>query len=68
MDIIPATFPKRLTKDTTLSNYLSILDAYSNIPKIYAMENITTEEVMHKLDMFQTRFGKVDEFVDGIWR
>ena len=29
------------------------------------MENITTEEVMDKLDMFQARFGKVDEF--GWW-
>ena len=26
------------------------------------MENITTEEVMTKLDIFQARFGKVDEF------
>ena len=29
------------------------------------MENITTEEVMDKLDMFQEIFGKVDEF--GWW-
>ena len=29
------------------------------------MENITTEDVMEKLDMFQARFGKVDEF--GLW-
>ena len=29
------------------------------------MENITTEEVMDKLDMFQERFRKVDEF--GWW-
>ena len=26
------------------------------------MEKITTEEVMDKLDMFQYRFGKIDEF------
>ena len=25
------------------------------------MENITTEEVMDKLDMFQSRFGKIDQ-------
>ena len=25
------------------------------------MENITTEEVMDKLDMFQSRFGKIDD-------
>ena len=29
------------------------------------MEKITTEEVMDKLDMFQSRFGKIDEF--GLW-
>ena len=29
------------------------------------MKNITTEEVMYKLDMFQAIFGKVDEF--GWW-
>ena len=29
------------------------------------MERITTEEVMYKLDMFQDRFGKIDEF--GWW-
>ena len=29
------------------------------------MKNITTEEVMDKLDMFQTRFEKVDRFVWG---
>ena len=29
------------------------------------MEKITTEEVMDKLDMFQSRFRKIDEF--GWW-
>ena len=29
------------------------------------MVKITTEEVMDKLDMFQSRFGKIDEF--GWW-
>ena len=29
------------------------------------MEKITTEEVMDKLDMFQSRFGKIDQF--GWW-
>ena len=46
-----------------LSNYLLIVDAYSHIPKLYGMENIITEEVMEKLDMFQSRFGKIDQFV-----
>ena len=27
------------------------------------MEKTTTEEVMEKLDMFQSRYGKIDEFV-----
>ena len=62
MDIVPSTAPKRLTSDTTFSNYLLIIDTYSNIPKLYGMEKITTEEVMDKLDMFQSRFGKIDEF------
>ena len=35
---------------------------YSKIPKVYGMENITTEEVMDKLDMFQARFEIADEF------
>ena len=62
MGVIPATCSKILTKDTTFANYLLIVDAYSNIPKLYGMGNITTEEVMDKLDMFQTVFGKLDDF------
>ena len=65
MDIIPSTAPKSLTSDTTFSNYLLIVDAYYNIPKLYGMDNISTEEVMDKLDMFQSRFGKIDQF--GWW-
>ena len=60
MDIIPAISSKILTKDTTFSNYHLILGAYYKIPKLYGMENITTGEVMYKLDMFQARFGKVN--------
>ena len=30
--------------------------------KNYGMDRITTEEVMDKLDMFQSRFGKIDGF------
>ena len=37
MDIIPSTSPKILTSDTTFSNYLLFVDAYSNIPKLYGM-------------------------------
>ena len=60
--MIPAISYKILTKDTTFYDYLLILDTYSNIPKLYGMENITTEEVMEKLDTFQSIFGKLDEF------
>ena len=65
MDIIPSKAPKSLTSDTTFSNYLLIVDTYSKIPKLYGMDNITTEEVMDKLDMFQYRFSKIDQF--GWW-
>ena len=65
MVIIPATSSKSLTKYTNFSNYLLSVNSYSNIPELYGMENITTREVMDKLDMFRTIFGKVDEF--GCW-
>ena len=65
MDIIPSTTPKSLTSDTTLYNYLLIVDAYSKITKLYGMDKITTEEVIDKLYMFQSRFGEIDEF--GWW-
>ena len=65
MDIIPSTAPKSLTSDTKISNCLLTVYAYSKIPKTYGMENIMTEEVMDKLDMFLSRFGKIDEF--GWW-
>ena len=62
MDIILSTVPKSVTIDTNFSIYLLIADAYSKIPKIYNMEKITTEEVMDKLDMFQSISEKIDEF------
>ena len=62
MDKIPSTATKRLTSDTTFSNDLLIVDVYYNIQKNYGMEKITTEEVMYKLDMFQSRFGEIDQF------
>ena len=65
MDIIPSTAPKRFTSDTNFSNYLLIVDAYSKTLKLCGMEKITTEEVMDKLDMFQSRHGKIDKF--GWW-
>ena len=60
MDIITSTAPKSLTSDTTFSNYLLIVYAYSKTTKLYGTENTKTEEAMDKLDMFQSRFGKVD--------
>ena len=60
VDIISATSSKTLTKYTTFYNNLLIVDAYSNITKLYIMENITTDEVMEKPDKFQAIFGKVD--------
>ena len=45
-DTIPSTAPKILTSDTTFSDYLLIFDAYFKIPKLYGMDNITTEEFM----------------------
>ena len=65
MDIIPSTAPKILTNDTTFSHYLLSVDAYSKIPKLYGMENIATAKVMEKLDMFQSRFGQIDQV--GWW-
>ena len=62
MDIVPSTASKSLTSDTNISNYLLIVDAYSKIPKLYCMDKITTEEVMDKLDLFQSIFGEIDEF------
>ena len=65
MDIIPSTTPKHLTSATTFFNYLLILNAYSKIYKRSCMEKITTEEDMDNMDMFQSRFVKIDEF--GGW-
>ena len=65
MDIIPSKTPKILTSGTSFSNYSLIVDAYSKIPNLYGTEKSTTEEVMDKLDMFQPRFEKIDQF--GWW-
>ena len=65
MDIIPSTAPKILTSETTFSNYLLIVDAYSSIPKLYGVDKITIEEVMYKLGILQSRFGRIGEF--GWW-
>ena len=38
--------PQHLTSETTFSNYLINVDAYSIIQNIYSLEIFTTEEVM----------------------
>ena len=58
MDILSSTFYKSLTKDTHFDNYSLILDAYYIISIFHRMENIITDEVMGKLDMFQEIFVK----------
>ena len=40
MDNITATLTKYLTSETTFTNYLLIVYAYSKIPKNYGMERI----------------------------
>ena len=60
IDIIPETTTKSLTSETIFSTYLLIVDVYSEIPKRYAMERITTDEVMDKLDMFQAKLKKYE--------
>ena len=65
MDILPSTAPKILTNDTTFYNYFLIVDSYSKTPKRYGMENITAVEVKDNLDLFQSRFWKIDQF--GWW-
>ena len=54
-----------MTSETTLSNYILIVDAYSKTPTRFSTEIITTEEMMDKLDRFQPIFGKIDKF--GWW-
>ena len=65
MYIIPSTAPKHLTIETIFIIIFLTADAYSKIPNIPGMKKITTEEVMDKLDMSQSRFGNIDEF--GWW-
>ena len=62
MDRIPSTAPKRLTSETNVSNHLLIVDSQSKITKVYGMEKISNEQIMDNLDLFQSRFGKIDEF------
>ena len=56
---------KNLTSNTTCSNCFLIFGAYSKIPKLYGTDKISTDKVMDKLDVSQSRFGKIDKF--GWW-
>ena len=58
----PSHISQKFNKRHYFYNYLLNLDAYSKIPKLYGMENITNKKVMYKLYMFQSRFVKLDEF------
>ena len=42
MDIIPETAPEHLTIDTTFSNHILIVDAYSKKSKLYGVDKVTT--------------------------
>ena len=59
MDTILVISSKSLTKYTTIDNFLLLIDSYYKNQKLYGMDNITNEEVLDKLDMFQARFEKV---------
>ena len=56
MDRFPAKALNVLISETNFSNYILNVDAYSKISKLYGINRIITEEVMDKLDMFQSRF------------
>ena len=66
MDIIPSIATRILTSDTTFSNYLLIFDAYYKIPKIYGMDNITTEEGMENCICSSPDSGKFTNLNGGI--
>ena len=66
MDIITSTAPKSLTSDTNFSKYILIVDAYSNIPKLYGMKKITTEEVMDNWICLNLDLGKLTNLDGGI--
>ena len=65
MDIIPSTATKTFDKWQKIYKWLLIVNAYSKIPNFYGMEKVSKEEVMDRMDMFQSRFGKIEEF--GWW-
>ena len=51
---------------TTDHIFTLCVDAYSNIPKIYSMDNITTEKVMENWICSSPDSGKLTNFDGGI--
>ena len=66
MDIIPSTAPKSLTNDTTFSNYLLIVDAYSKIPKLYRMEISLLKKLWTNWTCSIPDSGKLTNLAGGI--
>ena len=65
MDIVPSTAPKSLTSDTTFSNYLLIVDAYSKITKIYGMEKSQQKKLWTNWICFNLDLGKLNNLDGG---
>ena len=59
MDIVPSTSTKRLTSDTTFSNCLLIVDAYSKIQYIYIMEKSQQKKLWTNWICFNPDLGKL---------
>ena len=66
MDIFPSTAPKILTSNTTFSNYLLIVDAYSKIPKLYGMEKSQQKKLWTNWICFNPDLGKLTNLNGGI--
>ena len=66
MDIISSTSPKILTIETTFSNYLLIVDAYSKIPKLYGIEKSQQKKLWTNWICFNPDFKKLTNLDGGI--
>ena len=66
MDIIPSTTPKILTRDTNVSNYILIVDAYPKIPKFYGMEKSQQKRLLKNWICFIPDSGKLINLDGGI--
>ena len=66
MDIVPSTAPQNLTSDTTFSNYLLIVDAYSKITKLYGTEKSQQKKLWTNWICFNPDLGKLTNLDGGI--